>query len=160
MKWLFIGLAVVTAGAMVTVYCVAKRKTQNRPHTDAPRSQRTSQEVLSDDAIINSLPQNLKDKIVKCCGALPSKLTFDWMSDDLLACVCEGNNDEIQMFLEALINASNGSLRPAAKVGDMFDMRFMEPDKELPAGYKVKGIVYSGLVRTTTGEVLLKAAVI
>lgn len=160
MKWLFIGLAVATVGAMVTLYCVAKRKTQNQPDADVPRRQRTSQDALPDDAIINSLPQNLKDKIVKCCGALPSKLTLEWMSDNLLACVCEGNNYEIQRFLDALIDASNGGFSPAAKVGDMFDMRFMEPDKELPAGYRVNGIVYSGLVRTTTGEVLLKAAVI
>ena len=157
MKWIIVGSVAVSLGIAVIWFYAVKRKSGGCARNDVPW---TSSEDISDTNIINALPEELKARIVRELGSLPSDLTADWMLNDLMADVCMGDSNEVQKFLDALINASKGSLRRAAVVGDLFDMRFMEPDRELPARYTIKGVVYSGLVRTKSGEVLLKAAVI
>lgn len=159
MKWVLIGSAVVAVGIAVSLLYISRRKitaceSSVRSKDSCPRNQEEA-----DSQIVQSLPDELKSKILNTLGSLPSKLTPDWLLSDLMARVCLGDAKEVQRFLDAMIAVSDGTLRKAASVGDMFDMRFMEPDKELPAEYIVEEVVYSGLVRTNTGEVLIKAVV-
>ena len=159
MKWVLIGSAVLVVGIAASLLYISRRKSAgSRLNVKASDSTTRNREV-TDAQIVKALPDELKSKIQAKLGSLPSELTMDWMLNNLMARICLGDSKEVQTFLDALIAASDGQLRRAAAVGDMFDMLFMEPDKELPAEYIVEEVIYSGLVRTKTGEVLLKAVV-
>ena len=90
---------------------------------------------------------------------MPLELTPDWLLNDLVAEICLGDALQIQEYLDAFIHEGRGALKAAARVGETIDKRRMEPNKELPPGYMVKNTIHSGLARTATGEVLLKAIV-
>ena len=159
MKWVLIGSAVVVVGIAASLLYISRRKIAGRISRVSSNDSCPRNHEETDDQIVKSLPEELKSKIQNALGSLPPKLTPDWLLNDLMARVCLGDAKEVQRFLDALIAVSDGALRKAASVGDMFDMRFMEPDKELPAEYIIERVVYSGLVRSKTGEVLLKAVV-
>jgi len=156
MKWVIIASVVVTACIAIAVfYFIHKR---NEKDSEVGSGGSLSQNHTDVD-IINLLPNEFKEKIISVLGALPTELTADWLLNDLMAGVCCGDAKEVQKFLDAFIIAGNGCLRCAASVGDVANMQFMEPYEELPADYIVKKVICSGLVRTKTGEVLLKAVV-
>lgn len=159
MKLMLIGFAVVAIGIAASLLYVSRRNAAGRKLSAESNDSLPQDHEEDDSRIIKALPDELKAKILNALGELPSKLTPDWLLNDLMAGVCLGNAAEVQRFLDEFITISNGSLRRAASVGDFFDMKLMKPDKEIPAEYIVEEVVYSGLVRTKTGEVLLKAVV-
>lgn len=159
MKYLLLG--VLSAVCAIAVVSMIRKKKPN--HSDekkgAPPAPSSVKNPTPDREIVESLPEILKNGIVRATGTLPTELTHDWLLDALVSEICLGDATQIQEYLDALISGARGGLKAAAKIGETIDKHRMEANKELPPGYIVKNIVYSGLARTVTGEVLLKAVV-
>lgn len=159
MKYLFVGLLTVVFAVAVASMIRKKKGKSSLGKMVSPPAPPSAQNQITDREIVESLPENLKHGIVRATGQLPLKLTPDWLLNDLVAEICLGDARKIQEYLDAFIHVGRGTLKAAAKIGDTVDKHRMETNKELPPGYKVKNAIHSGLARTATGEVLLKAIV-
>ena len=163
MKWVVLGAVAVIGGVVLAIYMNRKssnlvasgKKTSKRPRPDSTGS---SGEDSADETAIKGLPDNLKAVIIKSQGELPKVLTPSWLENDLRE-ICLGDSKLLHEFVSALIAASKNDFMAAASIGDEIDADRMEPNKELPAGYRVKKLICPGIRRTKTGEVLMKAVV-
>lgn len=77
----------------------------------------------------------------------------------IIADLANGSNTDINKYVYAIIKAYEGKYIEAAKVGEMFDMRRMDPWVELPAEYTIKEILTQGIIVAETGKVIIKASV-
>jgi len=151
----------VVSGIVIYLVCRSKRPAEKRTGTSAAqRHGDRSSRHASDAGIGMRLSVELKSRLAACRKTWPPVLTGAWLQNDVFGEVCLGDAALYQSFLEDIVRASDGEFRFAAKIGEVIDPTRMDPGRELPPGYVVCGLVYAGLVRATTAEVLVKAKVI
>lgn len=147
-------------GVVIGAIAVLLIRQRRRQEGCKPVATRSAPCVVSDEDLASRLPLDLKRVLEEQEIRWPQRLTSDWLLNDLLGAACMGDVELYQRFLDQIFMLSGGFYRAAAAIGDMIDPKRMDPGKELPPGYIVQGLIYSGLIRTSDGEVLVKAKVI
>jgi hypothetical protein len=161
-KWLIIGAVVLFGGV---VFIALKRRFRDAGDTFKSVGKCSSQcsalslaKNRSDEEITNGLTDSLKEIIITAQGGLPKELSSSWFENDLRE-ICQGDGKLLREFVEGFIAASKNDLVAAAREGEEIDADRMEPNRELPAGYKVAELMCPGIKRAATGEILMKAVV-
>ena len=111
-----------------------------------------------DFEIISRLPDELK--AIFPDGLSESfSIARGWLFDNVLASRLEGDERAFDRLLENLISKSNGAYKAAARIGERFNCDYMHTRCEMPDDLKITKIYQRGLIRVSTGEVLVDAEV-
>lgn len=82
-----------------------------------------------------------------------------WLYDEIMVARFDGYSERCEELLQEMIKVSQGKYMAAAVVGDTFDCRKMRTNAELPDDMRVSKVRLSGLVKVSTGEVMIAAIV-
>lgn len=95
----------------------------------------------------------------------PGEMTADfrikqgWLFGEVLLEKMNGDDRQCDALLENLIQVSEGAFVAAANVGDVFNCNCMHRSSELADDMRIKKVIRRGLIRVSTGEVLIDAEV-
>ena len=159
-------IVVAVVGGILAARILRKQKTDNATLDDGFAHTSSREEPLptsslnvgeSDDAkIIRRLASNYRE-------LFPAEVNFSlkpgWLYDEILVAKFDGNSEKCENLLQEIIRLSQGAYVAAAVVGETFDCRKMRTNVELPDDMRVSKVRLSGLIRATTGEVMIAAIV-
>lgn len=112
----------------------------------------------SDYEIISRLPSELKSLFPDGLEAGFS-IPRGWLFDNVLASKLDGDEQAFDHLLENMISKSRGAYKPAARIGQRFNCDCMHTRCEMPDDLVITKIYQRGLIRVSTGEVLVGAEV-
>lgn len=159
-----IGVAVLVIGGVIWLcYGQGKRRTVKRRSVVLndeylPNCRERQEEPSSDAEIARRLSGANR-------GCLPAgisdgfQFSGEWLREDLLSKMLEGDNRRCDDFLAEVIAKSNGRYVAAATVGEAFSRKRMHTRAELPDDGIIRLVKRRGLVRVEDGCVLMNAEV-
>ena len=134
------GLGVVLGACLGSVICLKKKKESNIKEMNITEHAAETKGGKASSSLV------LHDE--------------NWLVGRVLLGCFHNQYDKMNSFLEGVIACSDGEYCAAAQIGEDFDDRKMKSREMLLAGAKVREINFCGLIKTTTGEVVLKADVL
>lgn len=113
---------------------------------------------LTDWQIIERLDENFR-KFFPGEMSADFKIKQGWLFGEVLLEKMDGDNRQCDALLERMIQVSEGAFVAAANVGDVFNCNCMHRSSELAEDMRIRKIFRRGLIRVSTGEVLIHAEV-
>lgn len=113
---------------------------------------------LTDWQIIERLDENFR-KFFPDEMPADFRIKQEWLFGEVLLEKMNGDDCQCDVLLEKLIQVSEGAFVAAANIGDVFDCNCMHRSSELADDMRIKIVFRRGLIRVSTGEVLIDAEV-